>query len=308
MMSYAPFGDLQTLVGTPAETAANQAHLATLGTLMGQQAALKFAGFKGSNGLPLDLDGLPGPNTTFAIRSFQTSRAIGVDGIVGPDTQAALFASGLPDTMTPAQKAAAMVDGGVDSARASRIAGLDAQAPDASVIELDKPGSATIPTVVVVGNVADALDTVSGQQMALNTTGFVGQDGKVLSVDNQKGPNTIFATKAFQTSQNIQVDGDFGTQTKTAMRAALASGFHSGAPGASPIVLTLPSPSPKTTPNGTPVQPASSTTPGSSSSPLASLKAAIAKVPKPVLIGGGVLGLVFVGVMLMPSKKKKSRA
>jgi len=35
-------------------------------------------------------DGLDGPNTQKAVREFQASASIGIDGIVGPETRAAL--------------------------------------------------------------------------------------------------------------------------------------------------------------------------------------------------------------------------
>jgi uncharacterized protein (TIGR02594 family) len=48
---------------------------------------------------PGPLDGAPGPRTNSAIRAFQQSKGLAVDGIVGPKTIAALFGEGA--TATP---------------------------------------------------------------------------------------------------------------------------------------------------------------------------------------------------------------
>jgi peptidoglycan hydrolase-like protein with peptidoglycan-binding domain len=57
-----------------------------LDTLKGAQTALKALGFD-----PGDCDGLDGPRTQKAVKAFQTSASIRVDGIVGPETRQALF-------------------------------------------------------------------------------------------------------------------------------------------------------------------------------------------------------------------------
>src|SRR5215470_9326915 len=47
-------------------------------------------------GLRLAVDGVAGPQTRSAIRSFQQRQGLVVDGIVGPKTEAALIAAGAP--------------------------------------------------------------------------------------------------------------------------------------------------------------------------------------------------------------------
>lgn len=54
------------------------------------QEKLNKKGFKGQNGLPLEVDGEFGMNTLFAVRAFQLAKGLEVDGIVGPKTWAKL--------------------------------------------------------------------------------------------------------------------------------------------------------------------------------------------------------------------------
>lgn len=60
-------------------------------------------------GLRLVVDGIEGPATRSAIRSFQQRQGLAVDGIVGPNTEAALIAAG---ASPPAMVAAAAAGGG----------------------------------------------------------------------------------------------------------------------------------------------------------------------------------------------------
>jgi hypothetical protein len=55
------------------------------------QAMLNALGFTDAQGKPLVLDGIFGPRTEQAVRAFQTSRGIRVDGIVGPQTWGELY-------------------------------------------------------------------------------------------------------------------------------------------------------------------------------------------------------------------------
>src|SRR3712207_2924191 len=47
-------------------------------------------------GLQLAVDGVSGPKTRSAVRSFQQKRGLTVDGVVGSVTEAALLAAGAP--------------------------------------------------------------------------------------------------------------------------------------------------------------------------------------------------------------------
>lgn len=59
-----------------------------LSTLAGVQTALGHLGYD-----PGKIDGIDGPNTQAAVKSFQGAAGIGVDGIAGPITKKALLAA-----------------------------------------------------------------------------------------------------------------------------------------------------------------------------------------------------------------------
>lgn len=50
------------------------------------QSLLNARGFVGEDGEPLDVDGIFGNNTDYAVRDFQRDEGISPDGIVGFDT------------------------------------------------------------------------------------------------------------------------------------------------------------------------------------------------------------------------------
>lgn len=52
------------------------------------QQFLNSAGYLGANGKPLSVDGISGTNTVYAIKAYQASNGLTVDGIVGPKTTA----------------------------------------------------------------------------------------------------------------------------------------------------------------------------------------------------------------------------
>ena len=59
-------------------------------------------------------------------------------------------------------------------------------------------------------------------QQRLRDLGYVGADGKLITVDGVAGPNTTYAIKEFQKRANLVVDGDPGTNTQKALFASNA--------------------------------------------------------------------------------------
>jgi peptidoglycan hydrolase-like protein with peptidoglycan-binding domain len=145
---------------------------------------------------PLVEDGINGPKTIGAIKIFQTSHGLAVDGIVGPLTQAALTAaySAAAGPLAPALTALAPAGG---------AAHLPPPPPPASA-----PPVATVPPVVTLKDV----------QHALNLLGA----SPALAEDGINGPKTMAAVRAFQSNQGLVADAVAGPKTKAALHAALA--------------------------------------------------------------------------------------
>lgn len=103
--------------------------------------------------------------------------------------------------------------------------GTGASYAPAPVVAKQAPGVLTLAPTVITPTGASSLAVTTNQdvQNALNTLSYKGADGKPLTVDGKIGPNSIFAIKAFQTSQGLAVDGVAGPNTKGALQTALAT-------------------------------------------------------------------------------------
>jgi GH24 family phage-related lysozyme (muramidase) len=76
------------LIGNVAPAPADPAVALDLGTIAGIQAALTALGYS-----PGPVDGISGPQTIAAVQRFQTDHGLASDGLVGPNTRAALAAA-----------------------------------------------------------------------------------------------------------------------------------------------------------------------------------------------------------------------
>jgi peptidoglycan hydrolase-like protein with peptidoglycan-binding domain len=129
--------------------------------------------------LALPVDGVFGPQTEAAVRAFQANHGLTVDGVVGPQTSAALSA-GAPTIASAAVSAAETVT-------------AITTAPEASAS-----------SVAPVGKSASghAIDPVVRLQEALG-----------VQVDGTFGPETEQAVRHLQTLRHIHVDGVVGGET-----------------------------------------------------------------------------------------------
>ena len=127
-----------------------------------------------SRGANLSVDGIFGSLTTAAVRAFQSNHRLVVDGIVGPQTKGALYASGVASTW-----------GGIDL----RF--------DCGTLQIGSSGAC----------VAELQNLLRKQ-------------GAGIAVDGIFGPLTDGAVRNFQASHGLAVDGIVGPQTKAALYGA----------------------------------------------------------------------------------------
>ena len=156
--------------------------------------------------LRLPVDGIMGPETRSAIRSFQQRQGLPVDGIVGPETERALGAA---------------IDGQSPDAQ-TEFEAFDTELADQEwQSEVNRSSS----------------DYIQWVQRSLNQI-----MGLQLAVDGISGTQTRSAIRSFQQQRGLAVDGIVGPQTEQALIAAGAG----NPPGAGAPSYTPPSTQPST--------------------------------------------------------------
>lgn len=159
------------------------------------QLELNAAGFP--TGTP---DGIYGPDTEAAVRAFQQSRGLDVDGVVGPRTWGALQGA---DVASP-------------------------PAPSAAPAPSDAPptSAAAAPGVYRIGDRGEEVRTI---QTELKSAGF--DPGPI---DGVYGGGTAAAVRAFQTSKGLPADGVVGPVTWAALSADASARGSASLPEAAP--------------------------------------------------------------------------
>ncbi|MEU1512870.1 peptidoglycan-binding protein [Streptomyces sp. NPDC005811] len=226
-----------------------------------------------AHGAGLVVDGSFGANTLYAVRQYQASTAIAVDGQVGPQTKAKLYATGgsapAPIVLTSASCPANIVQGdkggcvselqrllqhfgytidvdgefgaatysAVRDFQSSHGLSVDGQVGTNTKRELyDTDESAS--TALDLRSASCPANIVDGESGGCVATlqALLNGKGYHLDVDGQFGPLTLAAVKAFQSASGLSVDGQVGTNTKAALYANISTGGGSGAPA--PVNLT----------------------------------------------------------------------
>jgi len=214
-------------------------------------------------GANISVDGSFGSATVTAVDNFQTQAGIGVDGQVGAQTKSTLYgdsvlpisleSSSCPSNMVQGETGACVqalqglldlygagvsVDGSFGPATVTAVENFQTQAG----IGVDgQVGAQTKSTLYGDGVAAPfSLEASScPSNLVQGDTGacvavlqeLLNYYGKGLSVDGSYGPLTASAVESFQTSAGIGVDGQVGTQTKSALYADLGSSTSTPPPG-----------------------------------------------------------------------------
>ena len=165
------------------------------------QTKLQQLGFFPSN---VAISGFYGSITADAVRRFQQANGLGTDGIAGPATQAKLFGN---DVVSQ------------DSA------------PTPITTASATPTIVTSPQLLTFGQTNNAVVTLQNRLKAL---GYLPAS---LTSTGYFGTLTLDAVNAFQTNNNLAVDGLVGTRTLAALNSATA------------IAATTPTPDLATTPS-----------------------------------------------------------
>jgi peptidoglycan hydrolase-like protein with peptidoglycan-binding domain len=162
-----------------------------IGSVKDVQHALNTLGYAKP---PLVEDGILGPKTIAAVRSFQSKNNLVVDGNAGPATKGAL------------SKALTQLAGGISTI------GVTVQNSNTQT------GTVTTSAGAVIDTTQALTMTTKGIQHILNLLGATPK----LDEDGKLGPKTVAAIKSFQTAHGLTSDGIAGTKTKTALYLATA--------------------------------------------------------------------------------------
>jgi peptidoglycan hydrolase-like protein with peptidoglycan-binding domain len=138
------------------------------------------------------VDGVFGPETEAAVRSFQSSHGLSVDGIVGPQTSAALRSN---------------------NAGSAFIADVSNVVPGASTLPMGSTAPANYTTPAVAEEQSTTQSSSTSGEIQTSTGGASDAEAEKSSRD---------AVKQLQIALHLSADGDFGPETEAAVRTLQA--------------------------------------------------------------------------------------
>ncbi|MGC4982536.1 peptidoglycan-binding protein [Streptomyces sp. DT193] len=220
-----------------------------------------------AHGAGLLVDGIFGANTLYAVREYQASTAIAVDGQVGPQTKSKLYATGgsapAPINLTSSSCPANIVQGNKGGCvselqRLLRHFGYSIDvdgdfgpATDSAVRSFQSAHGLSVDGQVGTNTKRELYDTDESPSTALDLRSgscpsnivegqsggcvatlqaLLNGKGQHLDVDGEFGPLTLAAVKSYQSSAGLSADGEVGPNTKAALYANISTGGGSGAP------------------------------------------------------------------------------